>query len=155
MNVLENLPSRRILVVDDIEHNLFLIQAFLKASCWRLTLARNGLEAVELCQKQSFDLILMDMQMPVMDGYTATQTIRDLETRANRPRVPIIALTGNAFSEDVEKCLTTGCNAHLSKPIRKEKLLTTMIQLLDTFSNQTAPLFPIRKPPAAALNFTR
>ena len=140
--MLENLPTRRILVVDDIEHNLFLMQAFLKDSCWRLTLARNGLEAVEHLQMQPFDLILMDMQMPVMDGYTATKTIRLRETHENRPRVPIIALTAHTFREEVEKCLSTGCDAHLSKPIRKEKLLTTMIQLLDTFSTRTVPTAP-------------
>ncbi|MFH0998799.1 MAG: ATP-binding protein [Pseudomonadota bacterium] len=141
-SVLENLPTRRILVVDDIEHNLFLMQAFLKDPCWRLTIARNGLEAVEQLQMQSFDLILMDMQMPIMDGYTATKTIRLRESRENRLRIPIIALTAHTFREEVEKCLSTGCDAHLSKPIRKEKLLTTMIQLLDAFSNQTAPPAP-------------
>jgi signal transduction histidine kinase/DNA-binding NarL/FixJ family response regulator/HPt (histidine-containing phosphotransfer) domain-containing protein len=134
--VLENLPTRRILVVEDFEPNLILLQAFLKAPCWQLTIARNGLEAVDNNQKQSFDLILMDMQMPVMDGYTATKTIRRREAMGKQPRVPIIALTAHTFSEDVKKCLAIGCDAHLSKPIRKEKLLTTMIHILDVFSNQ-------------------
>jgi CheY-like chemotaxis protein/HPt (histidine-containing phosphotransfer) domain-containing protein len=140
-------------VVDDIEHNLFLMQAFLKDPCWRLTIARNGLEAVEQLQKQSFDLILMDMQMPIMDGYTATKTIRLRESRENRTRIPIIALTAHTFREEVEKCLGTGCDAHLSKPIRKEKLLVTMIQLLDAFSNQTAPPAPDTEIPPADIEF--
>ena len=134
--VLENMPTRRILVVEDFEPNLILIQAFLNADCWRLTIARNGLEAIGHLQKQSYDLILMDMQMPVMDGYTATKTIRQQEAVGKQSRVPIIALTAHTFSEDVKKCLAIGCDAHLSKPIRKEKLLTTMIHILDVFSNQ-------------------
>jgi signal transduction histidine kinase/AmiR/NasT family two-component response regulator/HPt (histidine-containing phosphotransfer) domain-containing protein len=132
---LEKLPPRRILVVEDIEHNLILIQLYLNAACWQLTIARNGLEAVELYQKQSFDLILMDIQMPVMDGYTATRTIRELEAREKWPRIPIIALTAHAFREDVEKCLANGCDAHLGKPIRKGQLLTTLIRFLDAFSS--------------------
>jgi CheY-like chemotaxis protein/HPt (histidine-containing phosphotransfer) domain-containing protein len=134
--VLENMPTRRILVVEDFEPNLILIQAFLNADCWRLTIARNGLEAIGHLQKQSYDLILMDMQMPVMDGYTATKTIRQQEAVGKQSRVPIIALTAHTFSEDVKKCLAIGCDAHLSKPIRKERLLTTMIHILDVFSNQ-------------------
>jgi len=135
-DVLEKLPTRRILVVEDFEPNLILLQAFLSAACWRLTISRNGLEALEHLKKQSFDLILMDMQMPVMDGYTATKTIRRQEAMSSKSRVPIIALTAHTFSEDVKKCLAIGCDAHLSKPIRKEKLLTTMIHILDVFSNQ-------------------
>jgi CheY-like chemotaxis protein/HPt (histidine-containing phosphotransfer) domain-containing protein len=135
-DVLEKLPTRRILVVEDFEPNLILLQAFLNASCWQLTISRNGLEALEHLKMQSFDLILMDMQMPVMDGYTATKTIRRQEAMSSQPRVPIIALTAHTFSEDVKKCLAIGCDAHLSKPIRKEKLLTTMIHILDVFSNQ-------------------
>jgi len=134
--VLENMPTRRILVVEDFEPNLILIQAFLNADCWRVTIARNGLEAIEHLQEQSYDLILMDMQMPVMDGYTATKTIRQQEAVGKQSRVPIIALTAHTFSEDVKQCLAIGCDAHLSKPIRKEKLLTTMIHILDAFSNQ-------------------
>jgi len=134
--VLENMPTRRILVVEDFEPNLILLQAFLNADCWRVTIARNGLEAIEHLQEQSYDLILMDMQMPVMDGYTATKTIRQREAVGKQSRVPIIALTAHTFSEDVKKCLAIGCDAHLSKPIRKEKLLTTMIRILDAFSNQ-------------------
>ena len=149
----DNLPLRRILLVEDIEHNLILIQAFLKADCWRLSIARNGLEAVEFYRKESFDLILMDMQMPVMDGYTATRTIRQQEATENRPRVPIIALTAHAFSEDIEKCLSAGCDAHLGKPILKKKLLDTMIRVLDTFETRTAPPVQDQEAPKAAMEF--
>ncbi len=149
---LEKLPLRRILVVEDIEHNLILIQLYLKASCWQLTIARNGLEAVELYQKQSFDLVLMDMQMPVMDGYTATRTIREMEAREKWSRIPIIALTAHAFREDVEKCLANGCDAHLGKPIRKGRLLRTMIQFL-ACSNQTESPAPDQENLPAAMAF--
>jgi CheY-like chemotaxis protein len=154
-DILEKLPTRRILVVEDFEPNLILLQAFLNASCWQLTISRNGLEALEHLKKQSFDLILMDMQMPVMDGYTATKTIRRQETRGNQSRVPIIALTAHTFSEDVKKCLAIGCDAHLSKPIRKEKLLTTMIHILDVFSNQHSPLASDQATPPAPVKETQ
>jgi signal transduction histidine kinase/CheY-like chemotaxis protein/HPt (histidine-containing phosphotransfer) domain-containing protein len=150
---LEILPPRRILIVEDIEYNQILIQEFLSAPCWQLTIAHNGLEALKHNQKESFDLILMDMQMPVMDGYTATRTIRRREVRQNRPRVPIIALTGNAFKEDIDKSLAAGCDAHLSKPIYKQTLLTTMIRILEQPENQTAPPVPDHPLPASELEF--
>ncbi len=139
---LESLPLRRILIAEDIEYNQILIQAFLNASCWQLTFAQNGLEAVTNYQKEYFDLILMDMQMPVMDGYTATKTIRTYEAQQKRPRIPIIAVTGNAFKEDVDKCLAVGCDMHLSKPISRQKLITTMIRILESAETQQVPPIP-------------
>lgn len=148
---LEAMPACRILIVEDIEYNQILVREYLNASCWQLTFAQNGLEAVRYYQKESFDLILMDLQMPVMDGYTATKTIRKYEARHNRPRIPIIALTGSAFKEDVEKCLTVGCDTHLSKPIHKQRLLTTMIQILDSFEEQPLPPIPYQKAPSTEM----
>jgi CheY-like chemotaxis protein len=118
------MQQKRILVAEDFKLNLILIQAFLNASCWRLTIAKNGLEAVEFYQKQSFDLILMDMLMPVMDGYQATRAIREMEIRENRPKTPIIALTAHTFSEEIKECLANGCDGYLAKPFTKKGLLT-------------------------------
>lgn len=126
------IQQKRILVVEDFKLNLILIQAFLNASCWCLTIANNGLEAVEFCKKQSFDLILMDMIMPVMDGNTATRAIRELENSENRSKTPIIALTAHTCSEEVKECLVNGCDGYLAKPFTKQGLLTTMNQFLES-----------------------
>jgi PAS domain S-box-containing protein len=143
---IEALPFRRILIAEDIENNRILIQEFLMQTGWQLTFAENGQEAVKFYQKDHYDLILMDMQMPVMDGYTATKTIRKQESHHSRPRIPIIALTGNAFTEDVEKCLAVGCNEHLSKPIRKQILLTTILRFLALTDKSELSPVPVQTP---------
>ena len=89
-----------------------------------LETVKNGLEAVqhfEACESGTYDVILMDVMMPVMDGLTATKTIRSLE-RQDAKTIPIIAMTANAFREDKEKCLAAGMNAHLAKPIKIENI---------------------------------
>ena len=85
-----------------------------------VTLAENGTQAVEAALIQDFDLILMDMQMPEMDGYTLARTLRD---RAND--IPIIALTAHAMAEDRQKCIDAGCNDYVTKPIDRATLLET------------------------------
>jgi CheY-like chemotaxis protein/HPt (histidine-containing phosphotransfer) domain-containing protein len=152
-DVLECTAVRHILVVEDIENNLKLIRAFLKDTCWQLITAQNGLEALDYYQKESVDLILMDMQMPVMDGYTATTLIRQKETCENLPRVPIVALTAHAFTEDVEKCLAIGCDAYLSKPIRKDKLLETIRNMLNAFSNCSMTQQSVKETPQTDSGF--
>jgi CheY-like chemotaxis protein/HPt (histidine-containing phosphotransfer) domain-containing protein len=90
-----------------------------------VTSAENGQIAIDLATTQPFDLILMDMQMPVLDGYAATA-----ELRRRGQKVPIIALTAYAMSEDRTKCLAAGCNDYLSKPIKEDILLNTISQYL-------------------------
>jgi len=90
-------------------------------------MAENGAVAVEKFKAGRYDLVLMDMQMPVMDGYTATRIIRDWEAEQGRHRTPIIALTAHALVEDVEKSLAAGCDTHLNKPIKRAKLMETII----------------------------
>ncbi len=110
-----------ILVVDDSRDNLNLIRNYLiKEGGFRFIFARNGKEAVDVFSKRTISLILMDMEMPVMDGYEASTTIRKLE---NGKEVPIIALTAHTGSKELNKCLEAGCTAYLSKPIRKQKLI--------------------------------
>ena len=118
-----------ILLVEDNPDNRLLIQAYLKKSPHRLTMAENGKEALESFQARSFDLVLLDMQMPVMDGYTAAREMRALETRERRVPTPIVALTANALKGEAEKCLAAGCNRHLSKPIQKGVLLDALAQV--------------------------
>nr|CRH06081.1 Putative histidine kinase with signal transduction response regulator receiver domain [Candidatus Magnetococcus massalia] len=115
--------SLKILLVDDSEDNRLLAQAFLKSTQHHLIMAENGADAVARFEEESFDLVLMDIQMPVMDGYAATQKIRALEQEANLDPTPIVALTAHAMNEETERILEAGCDFHLSKPIRKKRLL--------------------------------
>jgi signal transduction histidine kinase/CheY-like chemotaxis protein len=113
----------RILVAEDNEDNQMLIQSYLKRTPHQLTLAENGAVAVEYFQTGSYDLVFMDVQMPVMDGYEATTRIRQWEQTQQRPPTRIVALTANALTEDTQKSLDAGCNGHLTKPIKKAALL--------------------------------
>ncbi|MBK7542045.1 MAG: response regulator [Candidatus Competibacteraceae bacterium] len=115
-----------ILMADDAKDNVMLIRAYLKQTSHRLTLAEDGAVAVELFKRGSYDLILMDVQMPVMDGYTATGLIRQWEREQGYAPVPIIALTANALKEDEQRSLDAGCNGHLTKPIRKGMFLAAI-----------------------------
>lgn len=115
-----------ILLVEDAKDNQLLIKAYLKKSPYEVELAQNGQEAVDKFMAGSYGLVLMDVQMPVKDGYTATKEIRVYEKENNKPRTPIIALTANAYQEDVNNSIDAGCDAHLTKPIKKDKLLAAI-----------------------------
>ncbi|MGN7610599.1 response regulator [Magnetococcales bacterium HHB-1] len=119
---------QKILLVDDFEDNRILVQAFLKKSDYLVESAENGALAVEkVCHlKQPFDIILMDMQMPVMDGITATKTIREWEKKHQRKPILIIALTAYAMLEEKNRVLAAGCNAFLTKPVKKTSLIRTI-----------------------------
>ncbi|MEG3639696.1 ATP-binding protein [Magnetococcus sp. PR-3] len=123
----------RILLVDDAVDNLALIKAFLKRSPYQVITASNGEEAVALFQSQRFDLVLMDIQMPVMDGITATRTIRKWaeKHRQGEAKTPIIALTAHAMRQDAENSIEAGCSLHLTKPIKKQRLLEAMDACLE------------------------
>jgi signal transduction histidine kinase/ActR/RegA family two-component response regulator len=129
--VMHNLDTRflNILLVDDSEDNRNLILQYLKKTNYSIVTAGNGEEAVELFKASRFDLILMDMQMPLMDGYTATKIIRYYEHEKSMNPTPIVALTAFAFSEDEGKSLAAGCNRHMTKPVRKQSLLDTIVEL--------------------------
>lgn len=92
----------------------------LKSANIKCIRTKNGRDAVSAEQKHDFDVVLMDCQMPIMDGHTASRLIR--KEGRNKDKVKIIALTANAFNEDIQACLAAGMNAHLSKPIRKQIL---------------------------------
>lgn len=121
--------ARHILLVEDNPDNRMLIKAYLKKTEHSLDEAENGEIAVEMYQKNKYDLVFMDVQMPVMDGHQATRLIRKWEEENNKPRTKIISLTAHAIKEEVDKCLEAGCDSHLSKPIKKDTLLQTIDEL--------------------------
>jgi PAS domain S-box-containing protein len=119
--------SGRILLVEDGADNQRLLRMQLGDAGATVTSALDGQIAVDLATTQTFDLILMDMQMPVMDGYAAT-----IELRRRGLTIPIIALTAYAMAEDRDRCLTAGCSAYLPKPIEEDTLLRTVREHLGT-----------------------
>ncbi|HET7057291.1 MAG TPA: response regulator [Nitrospiraceae bacterium] len=121
-------PSLRILLAEDSPDNQTLIIAYLKQIAHAVEIAENGAVAVEKYKTQRFDLVLMDVQMPVMDGYAATRAMREWETTQGRPPTPIIALTAHARHEDAENSRVAGCTTHLTKPIKKATLLSALME---------------------------
>jgi len=114
----------RVLVVDDVDINREIVVALLEPTGIEVVCAINGEDAVSMFRKEPehYDIILMDLQMPVMDGLTATRHIRTLNTKWSK-RIPIIAMTANVFKEDIDLCIQTGMNDHLGKPIKFERLI--------------------------------
>ena len=113
----------RILIAEDSPDTQMLLRAYLKKSPHHLVVVDDGLEAVARVQEETFDLVLMDIQMPNMDGYTATCTIRQWEKDQERHPLTIMALSAHAGADKKEESLAAGCNGHLTKPIRKKTLL--------------------------------
>ncbi len=119
----QKLSPLSILVVEDSENNRILVEFYLKKTPYQVDFVANGEQALERFLNRDYDLVLMDIQMPVMDGYDATRGIREWESRNNLRPTPVIALTANAMTEDEQKCLDAGCTAYLAKPVRKNQLL--------------------------------
>ena len=127
-----DLAGRRVLVVEDIEMNAEIIMDVLEMEAVESDHAENGKIAVEMFEKSepgTYSAILMDIRMPVMDGLEATVAIRALD-RKDSKKIPIIALTANAFDEDVQRSLQAGMNAHLSKPVEPDHLYQTLGELI-------------------------
>jgi len=117
-----SLPPAHLLVVDDSAMNRLVIKEFLSGSPCRITFAENGVESVELFTQHSFDLVLMDIQMPQLDGWGATRRIRAYEAAHARPPVPIVALSASAMEEDRRASLAAGCTAFTAKPLGRSQL---------------------------------
>jgi len=113
--------SLRILLAEDNPVNQRLASRLLEKRGHSVVVAGNGLEALEALEKESFDLVFMDVQMPVMDGFEATAAIRKKESTTGI-RVPVVALTAHAMKGDREKCLAGGMDGYLTKPIRPQEL---------------------------------
>ena len=116
----------RILLAEDSPDNQLLIQLYLKNTNHEMEIADNGELAVKKFISGNHDLILMDIQMPVMDGYTAATKIREWEKENKVEEVPIIALTAHALKGERERCMNAGCSDYITKPIKKDKLLTLL-----------------------------
>jgi CheY-like chemotaxis protein len=113
----------KILMADDSRDNRALIRAYLKKTPYHLEEAEDGQQAIDKFIAGNFDLVLMDIQMPIVDGYEATSTIRVWEAANSRHRTPIVALTASALEEAVHRTKEAGCDAHVTKPVRKATLL--------------------------------
>ncbi|MBF0155009.1 MAG: response regulator [Magnetococcales bacterium] len=129
-----SLAGVSLLLVEDNEINQQVAQELLEQSGIEVTIAGNGLEAVNLVDKKHFDGILMDLQMPVMDGLTATRQIRK---KTSAEELPIIAMTANAMAGDRERCLEAGMNDHIAKPVDPDEMYATLAKWLP---NQPDPV---------------
>jgi CheY-like chemotaxis protein len=139
----ENFDGYCVILAEDIEINREIVLALLEPTQLAIDCAENGAEALRLfsAAPDRYDLIFMDVQMPEMDGYEATRRIRSLD--ASRAReVPIVAMTANAFREDVSRCLAAGMNDHVSKPLDFNKVLTTLRKYLPLRPRAGAPQPP-------------
>ena len=129
----ERFKGKRVLIVDDNDINLEIAVFLVEEVGFVSEVAKNGKEAVEAFHASEpgyFDIIFMDISMPIMDGFTATREIRKQAGRSDSRSIPIIAMTANAFSEDTKKSMEAGMNAHVAKPIDANLLYTTLDRLL-------------------------
>jgi signal transduction histidine kinase/CheY-like chemotaxis protein/HPt (histidine-containing phosphotransfer) domain-containing protein len=120
---LDRLRGARVLVAEDNAVNRQIIGELLKNAQLEIVIVENGLEAVETARHRSFDLVLMDIQMPVMDGLRATRELREIPQFTD---TPIIALTANVFQTDIEQCLAAGMNDHIGKPVKLDELFSKL-----------------------------
>jgi len=122
----QNWGDKVILVVEDVDTNKIFFDAALRKTSAKILWAKDGQEAVEMYKENEIDLVLMDLQLPIMDGYTATREIKKIDNK-----VPIIAQTAHVMSGEREKCLEAGCDDYLPKPIRLQILMDTLSKYLN------------------------
>ena len=116
---------KKILIAEDNDSN-FILMTYILKKFYEYDRARNGQEAVDMVEKNNYDLILMDIKMPVLDGMEATRLIKE-----KHPELPIIALTANAFDSDRQLAYEAGCNEFLPKPISSDVCLKTIAKLIE------------------------
>lgn len=137
--------GRRVLLAEDNAHNVAVVQGMLAACGLTIDVANDGRAAVEMAARTRYDLILMDVQMPLLDGHQATREIRRAEQAAGLAGVPILALSANAMPSDVQASLRAGCDRHLSKPIDKSALHTALAALLG-LASKASPAAEVTTP---------
>ncbi|MDR3247348.1 MAG: response regulator, partial [Treponema sp.] len=129
--VTDNFENHQLLLVEDVDINREIVLALLEPTNLRIDCAENGVEALRLfdAAPEKYDMIFMDVQMPEMDGYEATRRIRGRDLPQAK-KIPIIAMTANVFREDIEKCLESGMNDHVGKPLDFEDVLVKLRKYL-------------------------
>ena len=132
----KSLGHKQVLLAEDVVLNQFVARKIMESWGFDVTIANNGREAVDLLYQQEFDLVLMDVQMPVMGGIEATKRIRQMKD-SSRSSIPIIALTANALKGDSEKYIAAGMNDYLAKPFDEAKLFTVISKNLANFEGRT------------------
>lgn len=125
-SLVQNWDDKVILVVEDVDTNKIFFDAALRKTKAKIIWAKDGQEAVTMFKENVVDLVLMDLQLPIMDGYTATRHIKSIN-----PSIPVIAQTAHVMSGEREKCLEAGCDDYLAKPIRLQILMDTLSKFLN------------------------
>jgi CheY-like chemotaxis protein len=126
--------NSKILVVEDNHVNLLVMETLLAKLGYQVFIAKNGAEAVTFLERQSVDLVLMDCQMPIMDGYEATARIRTSST--TNAKVPIVAVTANVAANDRQRCMEVGMNDYITKPVNQQVLRQKLAIWLDSSAPQ-------------------
>lgn len=137
----------RVLLAEDNESNQIVARTHLERFGLQVLLVNNGKQALELLESEQFDLVLMDCQMPVMDGFSACAELRRKESEEGRPRVPVVALTANAMRDDRARCLSAGMDDYLAKPYRGEEMLDVLERWLPRERRKPVP--QVSTPPLA------
>jgi signal transduction histidine kinase/DNA-binding NarL/FixJ family response regulator len=119
-----------IILAEDNDVNIYLFEAMLQGQAVNIDVAHDGLEALDKVRRQRYDIAFFDVQMPGLDGISVTRELRQLEANTGRQRMPVVALTANAFASDVQLSLDAGCDLHIAKPFAKAQLLEAMVQLV-------------------------
>jgi CheY-like chemotaxis protein len=135
----ERHPGLRILLAEDNPVNRMVAVGLLEKRGYSVDLAADGREALDMLEHGSFDLVLMDVQMPEMDGFEATAALRDKEKTAGG-HVPVIAMTAYAMQGDRERCLAAGMDGYVSKPVNAEDMFSTIERVLADVASGSAPL---------------
>jgi two-component system, sensor histidine kinase and response regulator len=131
--------SLHILLVEDSPYNCMVVRAYLKNRPYEIDYAEDGAVGLEKFMRGKYDLVLMDIRMPVMDGYEATRKIREWELQQSRKPTPIVALTAAALEQDIQESMLAGCTAHISKPVKKVLLLETIRDMTESYSDDSLP----------------
>ncbi len=119
---MKNTSRKRILLAEDYHANIVVAHALLQTLGFDVIVAKNGQEALDKLAEEAFNLVLMDVQMPEMDGYTATRIIREEQAANKLPQVKIIGMTAHSFMEDRQRCLDAGMDDYLAKPFEPAQL---------------------------------
>ncbi len=126
--------KKKILVIEDNEQNIYLMTFILKNNGYEIVQASNGYQGIELASRDKPSLVLLDIQLPVMDGYTVARELKSNPTLAD---VPIVAVTSYAMVGDREKCLEAGCVGYITKPINPETFVAEMEKYLSADNNDS------------------